>query len=367
MAHEWHIETPRRRRCGIRHLVYGLNPLIAMLQSRGIAVPPLLAAARISPQALTNPESQIEPAQELRFTELAIEALNAPDIGLEMGPRYHLSAYGVLGLAIMTAANLKEALQTIFDNVMMTWTYLHLSLRASKGIATFTMSRERDLGRCFRYMCDRGLSAAYTIFTEALQQPLPLIRVRFMHERPASIERYEAFFGCPIEFSAPANDLVFQESWLYRPLAQSEASTHRIFADQCRTVSRHLERSSTFAEILRYSLVRDVANVYSLEQIAEKMSLTPRTVQRKLARENTSFRQLLEDVRKNLALEYLTSTALPVAEIAARLGYSDAASFIHAFVRWTGRTPRTYRNGPPDAAACLGTLRIDGRGGHPHA
>ena len=74
-----------------------------------------------------------------------------------------------------------------------------------------------------------------------------------------------------------------------------------------------------------------------------------RTIQRKLAQEGTSFKDLVEDVRKNLALEYLRSTVLSVEEIALRLGYSDAPSFSHAFKRWTGSSPRDSRR--PSAGA----------------
>ncbi|MCC7412300.1 MAG: AraC family transcriptional regulator [Gammaproteobacteria bacterium] len=337
------MATSNRHLSGIRHLVYGLNPLITLLRARGVAVEPLLSAANLKSHALTNPEYEITPAQELTFTGLALDALQSPGIGLEMGPRYHLSAYGVLGLAIMTSANLKQALQTVFDNVMLTWTYFGLQLRAERDVATFTMARERDLGRCFRYMCDRGLSATYTIFTEALGERLPLRRASFMHERPDALQPYDALFGCPIAFCAPANELVFDEAWLYRPLAQSEASTHRIFAEQCRRISSRLGTGGGFAEIVRYNLVRDVAEICSLDQLADKMSLTARTVQRKLAQEHTSFKQLLEEVRRNLALEYLANSRLAVADIAARLGYSDAAGFNHAFRRWLGCPPGTYR------------------------
>ena len=83
----------------------------------------------------------------------------------------------------------------------------------------------------------------------------------------------------------------------------------------------------------------------SLETIADRLCTTPRTIQRKLASEDTSFKELVEDVRKNLSLEYLRSTDLSVEEIALRLGYSDAPSFSHAFKRWTGVSPRDARRG----------------------
>lgn len=71
--------------------------------------------------------------------------------------------------------------------------------------------------------------------------------------------------------------------------------------------------------------------------------MTPRTIQRKLASENTSYLELVENVRRNLAMEYLKTTALTMEEVAVRLGYSDAPSFSHAFKRWTGVSPGSIR------------------------
>ena len=81
----------------------------------------------------------------------------------------------------------------------------------------------------------------------------------------------------------------------------------------------------------------------SLETMAFDLAIEPRTLRRKLEAQGTSYRQILADVRRNLAINYLRKTRMTTDEIASRLGYSDAANFRHAFVRWTGKTPHEYR------------------------
>ncbi|MCY1551328.1 putative HTH-type transcriptional regulator [compost metagenome] len=81
----------------------------------------------------------------------------------------------------------------------------------------------------------------------------------------------------------------------------------------------------------------------SIETMARELALEPRALRRKLEIQGTSYRQILADVRRGLAIEYLRETRMTTEEIASRLGYSDAANFRHAFARWTQKTPREYR------------------------
>lgn len=327
----------------VRHLIYGLNPLISVLRQSGEDVPALLREARIPLEALEDPDYMLTPLQELSFTERALRRLGQADLGLRMGPRYHLSAYGMLGLAVMTSSNLVEAFRVLFRNILMTWTYMHWSLRTERGNAIISLRQQRDLGGCQQYMIDRGLTAAYTIASEALGKPLPLRQLNVAQPEPGYAATYHEFFDCPIQFDAESNDFRFDEKFLTEPLLQSETASARVFASQCERICAELERGGTFAELIRQHLVQLPNQLASLENIASRLCTTPRTVQRKLAMEGTSFKELVEDVRKNLALEYLASTSLGVEEIALRLGYSDAPSFSHAFKRWTGKAPSEAR------------------------
>lgn len=336
------IET-RTKPGNVRHLIYGLNPLISLLRQHGADVEAMLEAARIPVDALADPDYMLTPAQEISFTERALVVLGQPDLGLRLGPRYHLSAYGMLGLAVMMSSNLVDAFEVLFRNILMTWTYMHWSLRTEHGVATIALRKQRDLGGCHQYMIDRGLAASYTIAAEALGKRLPLLEVNVAQPEPGYADSYREFFGCPVNFGAGSNDFRFADRFLYEPLLQSETASARVFAAQCERICAELERGGSFAELIRQHLVQLPNQLASLETIAERLCTTPRTIQRKLTLEGTSFKELLEDVRKNLSLEYLQSTDLSVENIALRLGYADAPSFSHAFKRWTGQSPRTAR------------------------
>lgn len=327
-----------------RHPIHGLNPLVNLLNQKGINPSPLLGRAGVAASVLNDPAHHLTSEQELNFTRDAIEALNQPDCGLIIGGNYHLSAYGTLGLAIMTCETLLDAMKVLFENILMTWTYMHWSVSTRNGMAILTLGPMRDLGNCYQYMIDRGLIASYLIFREALGTSLPLREVNIMQSEPVYADRYRALFNCPINFSAASNNYIFDKHHLNRPLPQSDPNSNIIYRAQCEETSHGLQHEFSYKDFIRQHMFALENHQSSLQIIAEKLHTTPRTIQRKLAAEGARYQELLENVRCNLAIEYLKSSDLSVDNIALRLGYSDAPAFCHAFKRWTGKPPRDFRH-----------------------
>lgn len=330
-----------------RHLIYGLNPLISLLKENGVDPAPLLVAATIPSDALSNPSYQLTPHQELTFTEEVIRALDRPDLGLLVGSRYHLSAYGLLGLAIMTSENLLAAMTTLYKNILMTWTYMHWITVVRRDSVHVCLDKLRDLGGCHQYMIDRGLVASHVIFKEALGRDIPVKELHLKQSRPSYAAEYERYFQCPVIYEAEENRYTFDRELLYSPLAQTEPETARIYDKECEKICGQLAKNYTFSDIVRNHILSSPREIFTLDNIAERLSMTTRTVQRKLRVENSSYKDILEDVRKNLAIEYLQSTEFTLDEIAVRLGYSDSSSFCHAYKRWTGVNPSDCRQSKP--------------------
>ncbi|MBU73319.1 AraC family transcriptional regulator [Spongiibacter sp.] len=326
-----------------RHFIYGLIPLVTALRKKEIDVDAILMSSGIPKNAMDDPAYQLTPQQELIFTENAISALNNPALGLYIGSKYHLSTYGVLGLAIMTSDNMLEGMKTLYQYMLMTWTYMHWRTTVSGNTAYVGLEKLRDLGGCYQYMIDRGLVAHHTIFREALGKPFPVKELRLMQAKPEYAEEYERYFQCPILYEADENCYAFDSALLSEPLAQSEAETARIYARQCEILSSQLTGNYTFSDLVRNLILRSPTERYTLDRIADRLGLTRRTVQRKLKMERCTYKDILEDVRKNLAIEYLQTTRFPLEDIAVRLGYSDASSFSHAYKRWTGESPSYLR------------------------
>lgn len=332
-----------RNIAGLGHRAYGLGPFISLLKEEGLDATPLLEECGIPLGALEDPDYTLAPGRELYFMERALAALHKPDLGLRCGPRYHLSFYGMLGLAAMTSTNLTEAFRVVFRYLPMTWSYMYWSLRFENGLAIISLEPQRDLGGCYQYMVDRGLAASYTIACDALGFAPPVAEVNVRQAEPAYAQLYRDTFKCPVNFGMPGNDFRIEEHYFTLPLQQAESESARIFAAQCEQICANLVKEGSFAEVIRQHLLQLPNQMASLESIAERLHMTPRTIQRKLANEKTSYLELVENVRRNLAVEYLKTTALTMDEVALRLGYADAPSFSHAFKRWTGVSPGSMR------------------------
>lgn len=337
------IESDHGEPQSLRHLIYGLHPFISWLDEQAIDIQPFLKRAGIPAEALSQPDYAISPNQEIGFIRDVYQSLKRPELGLLIGPRYHLSNYGMLGLAAMTSSDIYHCFQVIFENIELTWTYFKVSLYTEGELAYIQMDPIRDLGESLQFMIERDLSAAWLIANEALNKELPLLSVEFKHPETGYPEKYLDAFHCPATFNARYNRLSFEKNWLEQPLEKAERVTSRIFSAQCREIAASLHQKYSFAEHIRYHLLNSRFDTPSLDSVARVFNTTPRTIQRKLSAENTSFQELLDDVRKSVSIEYLLTTQLTIEEIAERLSYNDAAAFSNAFKRWTGGSPTTYR------------------------
>lgn len=333
-----------------RHLGYGLNPLISLLKEHNLDSRRVLDKASIPALAVDDPTYQLTPQQELSFTAQVIEELGMPDLGLQVGARYHLSAYGLLGLAIMTSENLIAAMQVLYKNILMTWTYMQWITTVRGERAYISLAPLRDLGASHQYMIDRGLVASHTIFKEALGKAIPVHEVHLRQHSSPYADAYRRYFGCEVYFGAAENCYVFDSALLYHQLLQAEPETARIYASQCESICHQLAKNQSYSDIVRNQILSSPREVFTLDTIADRLGTTPRTVQRRLAQEDSSYKLILEEVRRNLALEFLQTTSFTLDEIAHRLGYADASSFCHAYKRWTGVNPsqRRHAGEPPE-------------------
>lgn len=327
---------------GLQRMVYGLGPLVTYLQEQDIDPTPFYAAAKIRPTSIKDPVATMGLSQELIFTHAAIQAVGDPGLGLKVGPRYHLSTYGMLGLAMMSSATLYDGLYTISGLHGLCWTRLRWRLLTIGETALIAGREVESLSPCLHYMCERDFSALVVNCSEMLGFELPLQEVYFSYPRPDYAHHYEEVFKCPVRFGNERNALVIDAELLKARLPQSNKAIYEVCYSQCEDLVARLAGENTYAEMVEYLMVDAVNNFLSLEQVAEKLQLSPRSVSRKLKAEGTSFSELLTRVRSTLAKELLLTRKLTIEQIAERLGYSEPAAFCHAFKRWTGKPPSTF-------------------------
>jgi AraC-like DNA-binding protein len=170
-------------------------------------------------------------------------------------------------------------------------------------------------------------------------------RVRLVHQRSED-QRAELsnFFGTTIEFGAPVDDIAFPLRFADARILSADPYLNKMLLDYCEEALSYRKRAGTFRANVENAIVpllpHGKANV---EAIARQLAVSPRTLARRLSEEGTSFSDVLEGLRNDLAARYLAEKEFGIAQIAWLLGYEETSAFSRAFRRWTGKAPREMR------------------------
>ena len=167
--------------------------------------------------------------------------------------------------------------------------------------------------------------------------------VCFPFPAPADAEIYPDMFECPVRFGALQASLSFDSSWLDREPRLGDPLTHAEAVKLCDELMDQLRlRAGISGKVREVLLVNPMLRI-GLDSVAKQLHMTERTLRRKLHDEETSFRKIIDELRMHVAIKYLRDTDLTIKEVADSLGFSEDASFRHAFRRWTQISPLEFR------------------------
>jgi AraC-like DNA-binding protein len=326
------------------HSIVGLAPALKVMASEGHTVQQCLKGTGILTSQLDKRHQTITLRQEIRFHRNLIELSGDPTIGLRIGSAYLPQRYGMLGYALLSAATLRHALVIAKNFGDLTFTWFGLRLEVAGTTTTFSFVNRYDIDAdVLDFLYDRDCAAALVDFSEALGQPLALDKVTLPHDGHERAAIYRRFFRCPVEFNDAPARIEFATKLLDTPLPHRDAAASDQLQQQCQLLLAKLSRQSGLVDDVRRVLLARPGFFPGIEMVAEKLDLSVRTLRRRLAEENTSFQDVLDEVRFGLATEYLTETPLPLQEVSTLLGYSDPGNFTHAFKRWAGTSPSAFR------------------------
>lgn len=270
-----------------------------------------------------------------------------PDIGLALGNALNISRWGVLATALICARTLGDALETgnRFRQLLHSRFTLtpvvkndatHIVITRQEGM-NFTMSanfsHELLAGFMHRHVSD--LVGQKEVFTE----------VRFTYPAPDHADSYERYLHCPVKFNSPQCVMVIPQHLMTRPLPMGNPVTEALAIRVCELEMERLNKvkKGDLTWMLRSELGKREGPLPGLDDIADRLHTTPRTLRRKLQENGTSYRRICQEHQLQLALDSLHDPRQKTAAVAHRCGFRDAASFREAFKRWTDVTPQEYR------------------------
>ncbi|MFL9674772.1 AraC family transcriptional regulator [Pseudomonas sp. NFACC42-2] len=321
-----------------------LNAVSLVLETfstEGISHEVLLAGSGIAVADLHQPDTRITTRQEMQVCANAV-ALRQ-DIGLELGQRMHVSAYGMLGYALLTSATFGDALRLALRYPALLGTLFELSLEDDGQQVWFSACDYREDPALAAFNIELCLASLKAICDDLLGRPLPLLGARFDYPAPAYRARYGERFACPLQFQAATNAFAFDRQWLDQPLPLADAITHRAMAERCRKQNTEFTGRQAWLSRVRHLLATQLHAAPGLDRLAEQLNCSPRTLRRHLHDLGSSYQELLDELRFEQAKQWLADDAMPIHRIAEQLGFSETASFRHAFVRWSGVAPSQFR------------------------
>jgi len=325
--------------------VHVVNGIFAESIARGADPAELCASFGISPAELADSDARIGVDVVRRLWAELPERLGAEDLGLDVARRARASgALGVVGYVLGTSATLGDALRSalryqrlVTDAVRTRWT--------ERGdVVRVTFVDVDPAYRLPRHAVEFGVAAVLESLRAAAKVSLAPSRVAFRHARPHDEARARAAFGCETRYGAEENAVEFAVEDLTLPLATADANLAALLLRHAARLAEGVPERATFATRVRRALAEGLSgDGTSLGRVATYFGSSPRTVQRRLREEGTSFQRVLDDLRRDLALDYIERPNLDLVQVAFLLGFADQSSFHHAFVRWTGEAPGAYR------------------------
>ena len=317
----------------------------ARAKQAGIDLPPLLQRVRLSVQDIEDESIRLNVATQIQSLNVLAEALNDRLLGFHLGQDLDLRRTGFLYYAAASSDLLGHALQelarcaTTLNEGVRLEADLGETLRA--GFAYAGVSRRSD-----RHQIEAWITAIVRCCREITGRDLAPLGVRIMHQRIAESAKIDSFLGCTVEFGADRDEISFAGEAAKLPVVNADRYLNKLVIGYCEeVVSRRKARSGVIQADVENAIAALLPHGETrIENVAQKLRVSPRTLRRKLAAEGVTFAGILEDLRFALAKHYLAEQDLSISRIAWLLGYTEVSAFSHAFRRWTGRTPRADRS-----------------------
>ncbi len=317
--------------------------VVDMFASQGLDTARLLQGAGIDPGRLSQAQARIGADQVTRLWDLAVALSGNPSLGLQRELTSRYVNFDVVGYAMLSSANLGAGLQSLARYLALISDAATFSLEPSDGNLWLALGHTGNTLRVPRQRQEYGLLALLTLCRWLTHREVRPLAAEFVFPYPVNIEPYCKAFECPLRFDQGATRMLLANADLAAAIPSRNPSllaVHERLMDERLSTLGSTRIGVKVSEEIARSLHQGEPR---REEIAAKLALTDRTLQRRLQAEHTSFQQLLDDTRRELACKYLADDRHSLSDVAQRLGFLDQSNFFRACRRWFGLPPGQYR------------------------
>lgn len=327
--------------------VYGLL-LLDIVSRWGYSAESLFAPFHFTSEQLAEPECRISTPIANELVKHALKLTGESTLGYHLGTQMRISIHGFIGYAIMTANDITDALVLANRFIQLRMPFLQLYFSTFGEKATLQLQCDIEI-EPLRTEIVMGLTFGIMTMAKALTG-IDILKgdIDFDFPKPNGFDKYVEKLSPQfnMRFEQPHLIASFDKSYLGLTMVNADPIASQIAINQCEAELSALGERRRLAMRVRDILTHSEQHYLSIENVADRLHMSDRTLKRQLAAEGTSFSTLVDEVRYRHATSLLSRTDYTLEQIADELGYSDVANFSRAFKRWSGRSPSSWRKDP---------------------
>jgi AraC-like DNA-binding protein len=336
----------RRRRTGTTRTVLArvVARLVDLAVAEGMNRQVLTEAAGLTRVDLADPDSRVAVSSQVALWRLIARTVTDPGFGVRGGASFNVRDGGLLGYVMCYSETVGTALRRFvrYSRILTDAVEFRLEKRHHHQVALAQTHPALGLGLPFAV--DYRLAALLSVCRQITGVEIVPVEIAFAYKRRASILEHRRFFRCPLKFGQSHSCIVFLERDLSVPVLRGDETLAGYLSSYAEYVLRSLVTGDSIKERVRSAIWATLSEGRpTVERIAKALGIPPRTLQRRLASEGTSFERELEDLRRTMAMALLRDLTIPIDDIAFLLGYAEPSTLFRSFKRWTGKTPDQYR------------------------
>ncbi|SFD64150.1 AraC family transcriptional regulator [Spirosoma endophyticum] len=324
--------------------VASINLILFAASQLGADTKALARSIDISPEQLRDPDGRVEVRQVQALWREVTAATGDPNIALKLGEMINPVAFGVLSYVMMHSPTLGKAFEKLCQYQDIVCEGIRTTGRRSGH--SFTLSLEITSSAII-YL-DHTLNSELSIYLAAIRAligyPVNATEIRFSYPHPADIREHSRVFApARLTFDAPQTEMILDAALLDLPVLNASPSLSILFEKHAADILNRLKAPSLTTRVKSKIVTIMKGEEPTLATVADQLAMGVRTLQLHLKEEGTTYQQLLDEIRKELAVKHLQEANLSTTDIAYLLGFAEPSVFFRSFKKWTGQTPGAYR------------------------
>ena len=322
-----------------------LKAVIHGATQMGLDVNEVARKSDIDISVVDDPELRIACVDLCRFFDTAVELSEDPYYGLHHAEHFQPTSMTIVGYVCMNAPTIRSGYKELLN-------YERIIGNSLKNV--FIENKESGFVEIQLVdAVERHFSAQ--LYEKLLMEHVTAIRsfvgsnthpkaVYFKHVKPSSTKEHERLFQCPVYFEQESCKLEFSNETLDTKILHADPHLYQMLQKSAMEILKKIEDTTSISHSVSKEILSTLhGGEPSIEKVASRLNHSVRTLQRRLKEENTSYNELLNGIRKEVATRHLRERSLSISDISYLLGFSEPSVFHRSFKKWVGKTPKRYR------------------------